>query len=123
MRLWGRERGLDDFSRVVGNNRAPAASNLRSSQSNVVSKAGLWRCWSPSGSTMPDDPSIKDPKDSTILYSAMADDQPLARSAAETRLEEMIGDRLKQYYATRLSQPLPDRFLDLLNHLAKKEAE
>ncbi len=72
---------------------------------------------------MPDDPSIKDPKDSTILYSAMADDQPLARSAAETRLEEMIGDRLKQYYATRLSQPLPDRFLDLLNHLAKKEAE
>ena len=42
MRRWGRERGRDEFLRVVGNNRAPAASNLRSRQSNVVSKAGLW---------------------------------------------------------------------------------
>ena len=72
---------------------------------------------------MADDPIIKHQKHSTILYSAMANDQPPERSAAETNFEQMIGDRLKQYYATRLSQPLPDRFLDLLNHLAKKEAE
>ena len=57
------------------------------------------------------------------MYSAMANDQPPERSAAETNLEKMIGDRLKQYYATRLSQPLPDKFADLLRDLAKKEAE
>jgi hypothetical protein len=28
-----------------------------------------------------------------------------------------------QYYATRLSQPLPDKFADLLRDLANKEAE
>jgi Anti-sigma factor NepR len=75
---------------------------------------------------MPDDPSSKDPKDNNVMYSAMANDQTPERSAgsaAETNLEKMIGDRLKQYYATRLSQPLPDKFADLLRDLANKEAE
>jgi hypothetical protein len=72
---------------------------------------------------MPDDPSIKDLKDTNIMYSAMDNDQPPERSAAETNLEKMIGDRLKQYYATRLSQPLPEKFADLLRDLARKEAE
>ena len=72
---------------------------------------------------MPDDPSIKDLKDNNVMYSAMDNDQPPERSAAEINLEKMIGDRLKQYYATRLSQPLPEKFADLLRDLAKKEAE
>ena len=72
---------------------------------------------------MPDDPSIKDLKGNSIMYSAMDNDPSLERSAAEINLEKMIGDRLKQYYATRLSQPLPDKFADLLRDLAKKEAE
>jgi hypothetical protein len=72
---------------------------------------------------MPDDPSSKDPKDNNILYSAMANDQMPECSTAQTNLEKMIGDRLKQYYATRLSQPLPDKFADLLRDLAAKEAE
>jgi len=63
---------------------------------------------------MPDDPSSKDPKDNNVLYSAMAIDQTPERSTAEINLDKMIGDRLKQYYATRLSQPLPDKFADLL---------
>jgi hypothetical protein len=72
---------------------------------------------------MPDDPSSKDPKDNNVMYSAMANDQTPEGSVAETNLEKMIGDRLKQYYATRLSQPLPDKFADLLRDLANKEAE
>jgi hypothetical protein len=72
---------------------------------------------------MPDDPSTKDPKDNNVLYSVMANDQMSERSTAETNLEKMIGDRLKQYYATRLSQPLPAKFADLLRDLANKEAE
>jgi hypothetical protein len=72
---------------------------------------------------MPDDPSTKDPKDDNVLYSVMANDKMSERSAAETNLEKMIGERLKQYYATRLSQPLPDKFADLLRDLANKEAE
>ena len=72
---------------------------------------------------MPDDPSTKDPKYNNIMYSATVNDQPPERSAAETNLEKMIGDRLKQYYATSLSRPLPDKFTDLLRDLAKKEAE
>jgi hypothetical protein len=72
---------------------------------------------------MPDDPSSKDPKDNNVLYSAMAIDQTPERSTAEINLDKMIGDRLRQYYATRLSQPLPDKFADLLRDLANKEAE
>jgi len=72
---------------------------------------------------MPDDPSSKVPKDSSVLYSAMAIDQPPERSTVEINLDQMIGDRLKQYYAARLSQPLPDKFADLLRDLANKEAE
>jgi hypothetical protein len=65
---------------------------------------------------------MKDPKEINIPYSVMAIDE-LPEAATDTNLEEMIGDRLKQYYATKLSQPLPDKFVDLLKHLAKKEAE
>ena len=72
---------------------------------------------------MPDDPSSKDPKDSSVLYSAMANDPTPERSTAEINLDKMIGDRLKQYYATRLSQPLPAKFAELLRDLANKEAE
>ena len=72
---------------------------------------------------MPDDPSRKDPTDKNILCSAMADDRRQERSERESNLEKMIGDRLKQYYATRLSQPLPEKFADLLRNLAEKEAE
>jgi hypothetical protein len=53
----------------------------------------------------------------------MANDPTPERSTAEINLDKMIGDRLKQYYATRLSQPLPDKFADLLRDLANKEAE
>ena len=71
---------------------------------------------------MSDDPSSKNSKDKDVLYSAMANDETPRCSAAETNLEKMIGDRLKQYYATRLSQPLPDKFAALLRDLANKEA-
>ena len=70
---------------------------------------------------MSDDPSTKDPK--KVRYSAIASDETRRCSAGETNLEKMIGDRLKQYYATRLSQPLPAKFADLLRDLANKEAE
>ena len=71
---------------------------------------------------MPDDPSSKNSKDKDVLYSAMANDQQPECSASEAKLEAMIGDRLKQYYATRLSQPLPDKFAILLEELAKRES-
>ena len=72
---------------------------------------------------MPDDPSSKYQKDSSVLYSVMANDATPEHSAAEINLDKMIGDRLKQYYATRLSQPLPAKFAELLRDLANKEAE
>jgi len=72
---------------------------------------------------MPDDPSSKYPKDSSVLYSVMANDPTPEHLAAEINLDKMIGDRLKQYYATRLSQPLPAKFAELLRDLANKEAE
>ena len=72
---------------------------------------------------MPDDPSSKDPKDSSVLYSVMANHPTPEHSAAEINLDKMIGDRLKQYYATKLSQPLPAKFAELLRDLANKEAE
>jgi|GEM_PF-4744994 hypothetical protein len=72
---------------------------------------------------MPDDPSSKYQKDSSVLYSVMANDPTPEHSAAEINLDKMIGDRLKQYYATRLSQPLPAKFAELLRDLANKEAE
>ena len=72
---------------------------------------------------MPDNPSRKNLNDTDMPYTAMNIDELQELSAAETNLEEMIGDRLRRYYATRLSQPLPDKFVDLLRHLAKKEAE
>ena len=72
---------------------------------------------------MPDHPSKTNPTDNNILCSTMADDRRQERSARETNLEKMIGDRLKQYYATRLSQPLPEKFAELLRDLAEKEAE
>ena len=46
---------------------------------------------------MPDDPSSKYPKDSSVLYSVMANDPTPEHSAAEINLDKMIGDRLKQY--------------------------
>ena len=49
------------------------------------------------------------------------DDKP--DPATNINLEDMIGDRLKQYYSKRLSQPLPTRFSDLLRELASKEEE
>ena len=54
------------------------------------------------------------------MYSAMDNDQPPERSAAEINLEKMIGDRLKQYYAAGLSRPLPDKFADLLSSTLAK---
>jgi len=72
---------------------------------------------------MPDDPSSKYPKDSSVLYSVMANDPTPEHLAAEINLDKMIGDGLKQYYATRLSQPLPAKFAELLRDLANKEAE
>jgi hypothetical protein len=72
---------------------------------------------------MPDDARTKDQRDNKILYSVMDNDQLAECSAAESNFEEMIGDRLRQYYASRLSQPLPNKFVDLLRDLAKKEAE
>ena len=72
---------------------------------------------------MPDHPSRKDSTDNNTLCSAMADDQMREPPARETNLEKMIGERLKQYYATRLSQPLPEKFADLLRDLAEKETE
>ena len=72
---------------------------------------------------MPDDPSSKYQKDSSVLYSVMANDPTPEHSAAEINLDKMIGDRLKQYYATRLLQPLPAKFAELLRDLANKEAE
>lgn len=72
---------------------------------------------------MPDDPSSKYQKDSSVLYSVMANDPTPEHLAAEINLDKMIGDRLKQYYATRLSQPLPAKFAELLRDLANKEAE
>jgi len=72
---------------------------------------------------MPDDPSSKYPKDSSVLYSVMANHPTPEHLAAEINLDKMIGDRLKQYYATRLSQPLPAKFAELLRDLANKEAE
>ena len=53
----------------------------------------------------------------------MANDPTPEHSAAEINLDKMIGDRLKQYYATRLSQPVPAKFAELLRDLANKEAE
>jgi hypothetical protein len=41
----------------------------------------------------------------------------------EPKITDIIGDRLKQYYSKRLSQPLPDKFAELLRELAKKEAK
>jgi hypothetical protein len=72
---------------------------------------------------MPYDPNNQDPKDKKPLYSVMANDETPWCSSAEGNLEKMIGERLKQYYATRLSQPLPDKFADLLRDLANKEAK
>lgn len=47
-----------------------------------------------------------------------------SRSTAQTlhnpQVFDMIGRRLKDYYETVASQPVPDRFLDLLKQLDKK---
>ena len=70
---------------------------------------------------MADDPRGDLPLNDKRELDRMDDEKP--EPAANTNIEDMIGDRLKQYYSKRLSQPLPTRFSDLLRELAMKEME
>jgi hypothetical protein len=38
-------------------------------------------------------------------------------------LQDLIGNRLRQYYDRRLSEPLPDKFASLLAQLGKSETK
>lgn len=38
-------------------------------------------------------------------------------------VQERIGDELRKHYAQLVAQPLPDRFIELLNELAESEDE
>lgn len=55
----------------------------------------------------------------------MAD--PLELDGAEPTLtpevQERLGQELRKHYASLISMPLPDRFLELLNKLAKSEED
>jgi len=39
------------------------------------------------------------------------------RQALDPRLQSVIGDHLRTYYADLLREPVPDRFLDLMKQL------
>lgn len=38
-------------------------------------------------------------------------------------VQQKLGDELRKHYASLVALPLPDRFLELLNELAKSEDE
>jgi hypothetical protein len=72
---------------------------------------------------MQDDRSVKDKNSRIMDYTVIGQSQLEDTTTIGPNIERMVGDRLKQYYSGRLSQPLPDKFADLLKELAKKEAE
>lgn len=45
------------------------------------------------------------------------------KTELDARLEAMIGAKLRRYYDDLLSEPVPDRFMDLLLQLDAKERQ
>ncbi len=51
----------------------------------------------------------------------------MIKTSAKPQVSDLIGQRLRNYYQEVASEPIPDRFMDLLNQLdaasAKKKSE
>lgn len=47
--------------------------------------------------------------------------QPKVQSPLPPELQGQIGQRLREAYSELISEPVPDRFVDLLNKLKSKE--
>ena len=45
------------------------------------------------------------------------------RQSLDPRLQSVIGDQLRLYYADLLREPVPDRFLDLMSQLGAAKGE
>ncbi len=69
---------------------------------------------------MADDPNGEDPRNGVRDF---AEVNRVTSERNQSDIKDMISDRLKQYYSKRLSQPLPDKFAELLRELAEKEAK
>ncbi len=70
---------------------------------------------------MADDPNGEAPSSGGRKFPGW-NGEPAEHQKDEPHFNDMIGLRLKQYYSERLSQPLPDKFAQLLRELAEKEA-
>jgi len=46
-----------------------------------------------------------------------------ARQSLDPRLQSVIGDHLRLYYADLLREPVPERFLDLMSQLGAAKGE
>ena len=49
--------------------------------------------------------------------------EPHQKSRSKSSLEQQIDDNLKRVYSDAASEPLPDKFLELLDKLRRLEAE
>jgi hypothetical protein len=50
-----------------------------------------------------------------------SDETPPAEPALDPKVEAMIGAKLRSYYDTLMSEPVPDRIVELLRQLDAKE--
>lgn len=46
-----------------------------------------------------------------------------ARQSLDPQLQSLIGEQLRIYYAELLSEPMPDRFLEVLRQLSSAEGK
>ena len=77
---------------------------------------GLWRPPNDASRRLMEDPKTKDDTVQTTQAQRPADQN------ADTGIQSAIGKRLKAYYDDVASEPVPDRFLSLLDALDRAES-